>query len=314
MNRAVLLCLSVSMACLPSLASASNGDFRVQKAALNADQTLMTIAVSDEDGRLRGNPRVRLAGQNLTVVSSSVAPGPRRSATGNIVVAVPAGTPTGSYRLEVNWSHEEDEDFQVAIGGASAMGPAGPPGPAGLTGAQGAQGPQGPTGATGSEGPQGFQGPQGPQGPAGADGAPAPDGGESLFSTAGFNGSENGVLLAPDDFRWVGPTATVEAEVGQRLTGAGTMSMYVSDMGGYPYVQGGVCFRHADWATPVPLDGGSYTVVSNVPTDQYVTVPGAGTGQVYQDGTYEVGMCTYVGGAGFQFLQVISKGFFQVTK
>lgn len=217
---------------------------------------------------------------------------------------LPAGLATGSYGLAVNWSHEQDGGFQVAIGGSSAMGPAGPAGPQGLPGSPG---PQGLTGATGSQGPAGATG---PPGPAGADAV----GGESLFGTAGFNGLENGVTLPPNDFRWVGPTATIHAEVGQRLTGAGTMSMYVLDMAGYNLIQGGVCYRHETWPSASPLDGGSYAVESNIPTDQWVTFPGAGTGQVPQTGNYEVGMCTFVGGAGFQFLQVISKGFFQVTK
>ena len=303
MRRVLMFCVSACVASSVMVAEASNSDhdLQVQKATLNASQTVMTITVSDDDGRLRGAPDVRLAGTPLPVVSATVAPGPRRSAIGTIVANVPAGTLPGSYRLVVRWNHEGDTDFQVAIG---AIGPVGPMGP---------QGPQGPTGADGAPGAPGADGAQGPQGPAGPSGSGADAGGG--IATAGWNDMVNNLMLPPGDFQFVGPTASITVtEAGQRLTASGTMSMYVTDMGGYNYIQGGVCYRAADWASPLPLGGGVFTVQSQLPSDAYTTVPGAATTQVFATGVYQVGMCTYVGGTGFNFLQALVKGFVQLTK
>jgi hypothetical protein len=179
----------------------------------------------------------------------------------------------------------------------------------------GPAGPQGVAGVDGAVGPIGPQGPEGPQGPAGVAGASGGAETSGLIATSGWNDLENNVTLAPDDFRWVGPRASITVtEAGQRLTASGTMSMYVTSMGGYNYIQGGVCYKAPSWPSPLPLGGGVFTVQSNLAADAYQTVPGAATAQVFSTGTYEVGMCTYVGGTGFQFMQVLVKGFVQLTK
>ena len=126
----------------------------------------------------------------------------------DIVIALPAGTTPGTYRLKVaKGNGPGDRDvFEFTIGpegpqgpqgvpgpqgpqgetGAQGdpgiqgpPGPAGPqggPGPAGPQGATGPQGPDGPAGPTGPQGPQGPMGPQGPQGPQGQTGAQGPPG------------------------------------------------------------------------------------------------------------------------------------------
>nr|MBP6716702.1 collagen-like protein [Acidobacteriota bacterium] len=287
MKRVLLICVGVGvvMNAMALNAASDDRDFRVQKVVLNATQTVMTITVTDEDGRLRGVPGLRLATAPLSVVSATVTMGPRRSAVGTIVANVPVGTDAGSYLLAVTWNHERDVDFQVAIGATGPMGPIGPMGPQGVAGPMGPAGPQGVAGVDGAVGPIGPQGPEGPQGPAGVAGASGGAETSGLIATSGWNDLENNVTLAPDDFRWVGPRASITVtEAGQRLTASGTMSMYVTSMGGYNYIQGGVCYKAPSWPSPLPLGGGVFTVQSNLAADAYQTVPGAATTQVFSTG------------------------------
>ena len=101
---------------------------------------------------------------------------------------------------------------------------------------------------------------------------------------------------------------------GQRITASGTLSLggdLATAYGSYRIVQGGVC---ASFGTnPVgPLGGGSYPVTE--PTAGFWnTFPGSASAQVNQTGTWQVGMCAFVGNADWSFVQVISKGFAQVT-
>ncbi len=72
-----------------------------------------------------------------------------------IVAALPANTPAGSYGMVVTNGLGEIFPFVTTYGAAGPQGPVGPAGPAG---------PQGPEGIMGNPGPQGPTGPAGPAG------------------------------------------------------------------------------------------------------------------------------------------------------
>jgi type VI secretion system Hcp family effector len=99
-------------------------------------------------------PRVTLAGQDLTIISSSPS---------EILAALPAGIEAGSYRLTVSRRHgsRRSDTLDVTIGAAGPQGEPGPQGPEGPPGLAGPQGPAGPTGPQGTEGPVGPAGPKG---------------------------------------------------------------------------------------------------------------------------------------------------------
>ncbi|MDC0666381.1 collagen-like protein [Nannocystis radixulma] len=121
-----------------------------------------------------------------------------------------------------------------ADGAAGAPGPQGPQGPQGLQGLEGPMGPAGPAGGVGPQGPQGPEGPQGPQGlegavgPAGAPGAPGapgPQGATGIVATATFAGQTAGYAAGSNTWVFVGPTAVVNTQAGQRITGTAEASL-----------------------------------------------------------------------------------------
>ncbi|WP_263429432.1 collagen-like protein [Nannocystis pusilla] len=119
-------------------------------------------------------------------------------------------------------------------GADGAPGPAGPPGPQGPQGLQGLQGPMGPAGPAGAVGPQGPEGPagavgpQGPEGPAGAVGPAGPVGPQGptgIVATATFAGQTAGYAAGSNTWLFVGPTAVVNTQAGQRITGTAEASL-----------------------------------------------------------------------------------------
>lgn len=111
-----------------------------------------------------------------------------------IVVALPANVPDGTYLLTVMRGRGAvDRDsfhFTTQAASQGLSGPAGADGamgPQGATGAQGPAGPQGPAGVMGPMGLMGPIGPAGPQGPAGAGGIGPLEIVSALNSTAMVN-------------------------------------------------------------------------------------------------------------------------------
>jgi type VI secretion system Hcp family effector len=126
---------------------------------LNRDPVIISASADVEAEHLtirglyfgRSAPHVRLAGEELTVLSSSPF---------EILAALPAGIEPGSYLLTVSQRFRPNRSvtFDVTVG---AVGPQGPGGP---------QGPEGPPGLPGPQGLQGLPGPEGARGPVGPKG------------------------------------------------------------------------------------------------------------------------------------------------
>ena len=154
---------SVSLLALLVLTAGSAGADAVKLPPDIRQATVDTAAETlllDGDFACKGGqlPAVQLSGIPLAVLSVS---------TTQVLAQLPAGTPSGSYRVRVDCGPAKSDVFEVTIG---AAGPKGEPGPAGP------QGPMGDTGPTGLTGPAGAVGPQGPAGPTGAIGPQGPAG------------------------------------------------------------------------------------------------------------------------------------------
>lgn len=103
------------------------------------------------------------------------------------------------------------------IGETGPAGPIGETGPAGAPGPRGPEGPAGPPGVAGPQGAEGQQGPQGPQGPQGMQGAQGQPGVVALvpFALAGGTYFQTG---SPDTWLFSGPTVSITASAGQKIT------------------------------------------------------------------------------------------------
>jgi hypothetical protein len=210
---------------------------------------------------------------------------------------------------------------QGDTGAQGPTGPAGPQGVAGPYGDTGAQGPAGPTGLQGSAGPtgpQGSVGPTGPQGSVGPLGPQGPQGPQGVVTTGVWNGSQRNVVVrgVGGGFHFIGPTTFVSvATNGQRITASGTLTLgsasipfaYSSNLD----VQGGVCARTGA-NFPRPLGEGTFPVTEPT-SNTWNTFPGSASAPV-EAGTWEVGMCSAIGSVDWNFFEVRSKGYAQVTQ
>jgi len=135
-----------------------------------------------------------LSGGSATVTLGSYAPLAVTSQTATqLVAALPAGVPAGSYTLgvQIGSSKTNSTSSVATIGAVGPTGPAGPTGaqgPVGATGAAGATGPQGANGAPGPQGPVGAQGVKGDIGPVGPQGAVGPQGTTGATGATGPQG------------------------------------------------------------------------------------------------------------------------------
>ncbi|WAS96683.1 collagen-like protein [Nannocystis punicea] len=174
-------------------------------------------------------------------------------------------------------------------GPPGAVGPSGPAGPMGLAGPMGPAGPQGPAGAAGAAGPPGpagAAGPAGPQGPQGPAGPPGPQGPTGIVATASFAGA---VPTIPVDPAWVfvGPTAVIVTEAGQRLTGVATAGLAHGTTLTWRRVDLDLCYQEG--GQPLKNFSGVNFVQPRV--EQYAnSLTAAGT-VVPGAGSWTVGMC-----------------------
>jgi hypothetical protein len=250
----------------------------------NAAETLLL----DGDFACKGGQllAVQLSGTPLAVLSVS---------NTQVLAQLPAGAPSGSYRVRVDCGPAKSDVFEVTIGAAGPKGepgPAGPQGPmgdtgpmgltgpagaigpqgpAGPAGAIGPQGPAGPAGATGAQGPAGAVGAAGPQGPAGltgAQGAPGPAGPPGLPGPVGPAGPAGATGPAGPGFRWrgafdpLGPAYTANDVVQNGGKSWAAASAVPKEC--VVYSLNGTCYEYGpDWAAPETPQGTAWQLFAS---------------------------------------------------
>lgn len=178
-------------------------------------------------------------------------------------------------------------------------------------GAAGPRGLPGPKGEKGDQGDQGPPGPQGPQGPQGPPGPTGPKGDTGIISTTLINGAGGILSNTQTAFTFVGPTAAVSLQNGQRLTA---------------WISVPASFRGSNTVEVYPC---ARLITSNDPPKVFATpqhieataqlhiVSTMSTVVASVTGTYHVGLCarqTAVGTSGSGVVFDIVSGVIQVTR
>jgi hypothetical protein len=185
-------------------------------------------------------------------------------------------------------------------------------GGSGTTGATGAQGPAGPIGATGAQGPAGATGAQGPAGTTGATGATGAPGG-GVGQTAFVRDPNVSVTTSCGDnsfYCWMGPTATVTVNAGQRITASGTAMLHTEV--GASDLSYGLCYAPVGDTFLSNLAGGTaYRMFGQADTTPRAFSDSASR-VIDTDGDYTVGMCARFVQADLSTTNIVH-AYFQVT-
>jgi hypothetical protein len=185
-------------------------------------------------------------------------------------------------------------------GGTGAQGPVGPAGATGATGATGAQGPVGPAGATGA---------QGPEGPTGATGAPGGGVGQTAF-IRDINISVTASCGDFSDYCWMGSTATVTVNAGQRITASGTAMLHTEV--GTSNLSYGLCYTPVGGTSLSNLAGGTAFRMTGQADTSPRAFSDSASRVITAEGDYTVGMCARFVDADLSSSNIVH-AYFQVT-